>query len=361
MFIIFWIIRDILLFPIRVSIAIVWFFWSLVFGGIYPGCAPLFWKNDRYIIYLKRRGLKYSILRYDLILHKQQIVYISKTPIERFVINNRSELICSSYIRGKVVCNRIILKENHDKLPLERYNFIGPIGHSRYSYVLLKESIGCIYNVRYCSDKACMNQIIKKTNFDDYIIDGNVDDYFVRLSVSNCEKYIAFSTQKGIYINGTLSEKQIEYVEGENEIFNWDNESNLLCYIYEKAAFLIINPFTLEKKEIPLSVELSGERIKVASISPNGNFIIYFVYRKPYRTKEDCGLILQCINSSEYKILAMKAYVFDVAWSKNEQYISIAGVNKRDYFGLISGYKMRNAVNHDKEILDIDGNIIASL
>lgn len=354
----FYTIKNIVLFPIRLALALLWFLWSLffAFAALYPGCAPIFWDNDRYVLYLKRRGLsRYGVVLYDLLSQTDEIIYQSSLPIEKFRLNN-NELLCSRYIKkGEIRYVIINLKDRTIRLASNLTTV------HRNSYDLLPKSIGIIACHNICYKEVCDRQIVMITDSDQAVLENYIeDDVRQSPSFSNDEHFFSYSTIKGIYIKNISTKKQLFYPEGESFVYNWDSCGNLLAYSIKNGNFIVLNPLKTQRKEIKLPDEFTNRHVHVmaAAISPKGNFIVYSILGKVKGSAKDILLILQLIHTGEYKVLTKKACIFNIKWSANEKYISLAGVNKRDLFEISYGYKMRNATNHDKEVIDIDGNLI---
>jgi WD40 repeat protein len=347
-------IKNIILFPIRFTLAGLWFLWTLAVGGLYPGCAPIFF-NERYILYLKRKGFnKYSVVLYDLLSRTGELIYQSSVPIDKYrLIDN--ELVCSYFINGEINYSVIDIKKRSTN-SLSSFAAI-----NRNCYNLLNKSVGAISVHRICTKDMCYQQIIMTTVTCQEVLENHLEGIFCLLpTVSNDDRYISYSTSNGIYISNVLTKKQLFYPEGESFVYNWDNIGNLLAYSMENSYFLLINPTVCQKKNIKLPDEYANRKsnIMTAAISPNGNFIAYGILGKVKGSAKDVLLILQSVHTGDYKVLAKKACIFSIGWSEKEKYISIAGVSKRDLFEISYGYKMRNATNHDKEVIDIDGNSI---
>ncbi|KAF0145272.1 MAG: hypothetical protein FD156_1103 [Nitrospirae bacterium] len=289
---------------------------------------------------------------YELRSQDYEIVYQSKFPIQKFRLNN-NELLCGYYIKGEI---RYIIINVKDRTSRSVSSFATVV---RNCYALLPTSIGVISYHKLCANAVCHRQIIMTTNSGQEVLENYIEDEMLRSpSFSNDERFFSYSTVKGIYIGIVSTKKQLFFPEGESFVYNWDNNGNMLAYSIKNGNFLVLNPSDSQRKEIKLPNEFANQRVFVAAISPKGNLIAYSMEKNIRGSAKDIFLVLQSASSNHYKVLAKKARIFDIKWSENEKYLSIAGVDKRDLFDISYGYKMRNATNHDKEIIDIDGNII---
>jgi len=347
-------IRNIFLFPPRLCLAFLSFLWTLLFGGFFlPGCAPIFWRNDRYLLFLKRKGWKqHCVVFYDLQSQTGKIIYQSRIPFERMILSG-NELVCSLYRNGDLHYLRINLNDGSNRI--EHLFEASP----RHLTTLLPKTVGVLSTRRICVGETCYRQITMTTKTGSEVLEDNIlDDDCSALTMSHDERFLSFSTSKDIYINDIATRKQLFFSEGKAIVFNCDYNNNLLAYSYENGYFIILNPITSERKEIKLPDEFVGSPVTVGAISPQGSFIAYNVYRKLRGTATNTSVVLHSLHSNNYKVLTQMASVYGIGWSENEKYISISGIAKRDLFDIAYMYKMRNSSNHHKEVYDIDGGLI---
>jgi hypothetical protein len=346
-------IKSIFLFPIHLLVAALWSTWNFAFGGFYVGCPPIFWDKDRFVLFLKETKSKFCLIRHDLKSHKEEVIFESKLPIEHFGLHG-SELKCHVYYENEWRCNIVDLHN------LSNTVRVLP-GESRFGRIFLPESIGFIKLNRIYSDSGCFNQIIKVTESTEEILENNLDDFAYDISISRDERYLAYSTKLGIYVIELATGKQEFYQSGKSRIYNWNTSNELLGYDGNKRLLLVINPNKAGPEAIELPYHLRNKTVWKASISPSGKAIVYQALGRKPGAKGDGPIILYSLLSQEHGIISDKVTVYGIEWAENEELISIAGVNKRDLFDISYGYKMRNATYHDKEIIDIDGNLITRL
>lgn len=349
-------IRDIALFPLRLVGSAVEILWSAIlgFGGFSPGYAPVFLNNDQAILFLKRQHSKYYMMLHELASGDEEIIYASRIPIEQYLLRAKDELVCRSYEKGHNKFAVFELRKNGASL----VNHYLLSSYSRHVNVLLPKGLGIIQQRRICSYNECSYQLVRTNYEGEQIIENNVDVIDHRsISISDDETYVAFSSNNGIHIDNLLTWQQLSY-PCRSHIFNWDNESNLLTYDIDKKHFLLINPATSGHRVICIPDSLSDRQVGVAAVSPKGTFIAYHLCSDHHRKKGDGTLVLLATRSLDYNLLSPWALVFDIKWSHNENYISVAGVKKRDLLDITYTHKMRNTASHDKEIVDREGVMI---
>ena len=345
--------KHFLLFPITFAQSVGWFFWSVIFGGLYPGCAPIFINGDRFVLYLKRLRLKYCVIKYDIVNNIEQIIYVSRIPVEQYRLRSDNVLACYSYSADGIKYIEIKPDEVIDNMFINEYT----LNTSSRRNVICPYNVCIISIQRICADSNCYYQIFKTTTLGKEIIESNLINFVVDMSVSNDGRFVAFSTKNGIYINDIMIGKQLFFEMQNPKIYNWDDNSNLLIYYEANGEFVILDAISSKRKVHNIPDEYNN--VFNASISPKGNYIAYYYYSKHSISESDRLVLLMSTKKSDYKILLGMAKVFAIDWSSNERYVSIAGVNERDMFDISYNYKMRNATNHDKVVVNInDGSIV---
>lgn len=313
----------------------------------------MFWCNGRYVVFLKRSSLfEHSIVLYDLHSQIGKSLYRSRVPIEKMILR-RDELICSYYKKGVFQYLRINLKDGSTHTELL---FASP---SRAVNILLPKSDGILSIHRICVGETCYHQIVMTTTVGSEVIEGNVaDSHCTGLTVSNDERFLGYSGSNGVLVQDLFARTQVFVAEGDFQVYNCAYNGIFLVYSIKNGYFLIVNPNSSESKEMKIPVEFVDGRVFVASISPSAKFVVYNVYRRLRGSTADTLVVLQCVHSEDYKVITEMASVYDIGWSENEEFISIAGITKRDLFDFGYLYRMKNPSNHDKAVFDVNGNLI---
>jgi hypothetical protein len=229
---------------------------------------------------------------------------------------------------------------------------------SGYCYALLPQG-GFIAAERICSEDMCIHQLYKVSDSGRHLL-TTVQDFIYRLSISTDERFMAYATEHELSIHHLVSGEQLLCREGRFVVHNWDKQGTLLVYSEKHDHFLRFNPRTSEENIFSIPLEFQRyKRFRIAKLSPQGNFFIHIVYEGGLQGSWDKILILQSTQHEEYRVLFKLANIFDIGWSDNEQYISIAGIHKRDVFDIVYGYKIQNRVTLDKLIIGIhEGDVL---
>jgi hypothetical protein len=344
-------LKNIVLFPLRLTLGLFSFFLTLGFdAGFYPGCAPIFWSN-KYVLFPIRKGFRRDrVVLCDVISRTGKIIFQSPVAIKKMTLRD-DELICSRYDNGEIQYVAIDLRDRSSRLAA---HFSAPS-----SYDPLPRTFGVVGIHRICNDETCYHQIVIQTERGSEILEDHiVNNISSGPTISNDEKYFAYSTSSGTHISDIATKKQVFYTDRELSMFHCDCAHNFLAYSYKDGCFSLLSPVTSEERKINLPNGLENDRVHIAALSPKGNFIAYGVYGRLVGTTADVSLVLQSVHSGSFKILGKRAKVLAIGWSDDEKYISIAGVTRRDLFDVGYLYKMRIASTHDKEVFDAEGNLI---
>jgi hypothetical protein len=346
-------LTSILLFPIRLSLAIFWFIWSMTVGGLYVGCAPKFWGNDRYVLFQKRCKGSYCIMRLELSSKCTEILLTSKHPIEYFVIFGNT-LVTYAYLREKWACTVI------DLLSLSRQETELP-APTRYRDVFLPNSVGLISKERICAKEFCINRLVRIDEHGVELLENNIDLLICDITMSSDGKYFAYATTTGIRIIDSTSAKEISYPGKDLRIFNFDGKNQLLASDATNKRLLVFNPQEKQPAIIEPPPDHRTKSIWKAAISPSGGMVVYQLLGNMPGVQGDSPIFLYSVTAEKHRKIADKVRIFGITWSESEKYIAFAGVNRRDIFDIVYGYKMRNATYNDKDVIDTSGNLIAQL
>ena len=354
----FYISKTLLLFPIRVVLALFWFVWSLLIGGLDPGVAPAFHNNDQVCYYVKKKDGKFCLFKYNLETNNHEIIFRSDLPIEHLFFLNDNEIVCSASSNRRITFTIVEVNNRADNQL--KYTMVPIVADGLYSY--LPERIGLLTAYKVFCKENCFYNVVIKLEMEEVELEREIEGPIDSLTISNNEKYYAFSTRRGLFLVDILTKKQINYELQSISVHNWDDNNNLLVYSHFERRFFILNAATQSIKKIDLTMDMQTMRIGKAAISPKGNFIAYHAYRSSLR-KKDCGvLVVQEISNDNGSTNVVSQYfkVFGIQWANSESYLSVAGVKNRDFLDIQYQYKMRNAATHDKMIIGIQGTDIVS-
>jgi WD40 repeat protein len=346
-------LKSILLFPIRLPVALFWGIWNMTIGGLYVGCAPKFWAGDRYVLFQKRYKGKYCIIRLEISSKNREVLLTSKHPIEHFVVFGNT-LVAYAYHKEKWACTVIDLESQSQKITELSVR-------SRYGDVFLPNTVGLLAIERICAKEFCFNQLVRIDEFASELLENHIDSFVVDTAMSPDGKYFAYTTTTGIKIIDSISAKEISYPGKQLRIFNFNIRNQLLATDSINKRLLVFTP----PEEHPEFIELPpGHRSKAlwkAAISPSGEMIVYQLLGKMPGVQGDSPILLYTTTTENHKIIANKVRIFGISWAESEKYLAFAGINRRDIFDIVYGYTMRNATNNDKDVIDTNGNLIAQL
>lgn len=349
-----------ILFPFRMSVGIFWMLWSILDWGIYPGWlfpghAPLFHCNDdQLVFYLKRQGWRqFAVMKYNLRLKHSEVLHISKVPFHTIEIRGK-ELALGAYIKGNT-CYTMIDLNKPDPYPATQIVF----PDITYKNRLMPKTIGFLSAHVVCADDECFTEFLVVTTDGSTLIGPRHPG---RVSKDPClsfdEKLLIFSDQENVYAYDLQTGKQIVFPMGKHVVSNWSlNNVLLICDLQRNHLVLAdLN----NQEEVKIEVSRSGGRLQNGVVSPSGQFVCYWTISEVLEDAQGVNLNVYSVEENRHSNLGRWAMILDARWSVNEKLLSIAGVKRRDLFELEHGRKMRNAYTHDKEIISIDGQLIAS-
>lgn len=346
-------LKSILLFPIRLPVALFWGIWNMTVGGLYVGCAPKFWRNDRYVLFQKRYKGAYCIMRLELSTKIMEALFTSKNPIEYFVVFGNT-LVAYIYLKEKWECTVIDLESLSNKvteLPV----------HSRYGETFLPDSVGMLAKETICAKEFCINQLVRIDEFGTELLENHIDSFVIDTAMSPDGKYYAYTTTTGIKIIDSASAKEISYLGKQLRISNFNIRNQLLATDSINKRLLVFSPPEEQPEYIELPPGLRSKELWKAAISPSGLLIVYQLLGKMPGVQGDSPILLYTTTTEKHRKIAYKVRIFGITWSESETCMAFAGVNRRDILDIVYGYTMRNATYNDKDVIDTNGNLIAHL